>query len=80
MARKPSKHAFKVNGQTIRPKKNLGGRKGRLTGAAEVQRVSELVDRYEAELQQGLYGDQGWEAFRDDGGLLGDVLRAKGLI
>ena len=70
-----------VNGQTIRPKKNLGGRNGRLTGAAEVQRLSSMIDRYDAEIRAGAYApDEGWHQFKDHSGLLGDLLRAKGLI
>ena len=81
VARNPSKYAFMVNGQTIRPKKNLGGRNGCLTGAAEVQRLSSMIDRYDAEIRAGAYApDEGWHQFKDHSGLLGDLLRAKGLI
>jgi hypothetical protein len=80
VARKSSNYAYKVNGQTIRPPKNYGGRNGCLTGAAEVQRLSALVDEYESYRQQGLWKANAWDDFRDHGGLLGDLLRAKGLI
>ena len=70
-----------VNGQTIRPKKNYGGKNGQLTGAAEVQRVSKLVDLYDAKIRAGEFApSEGWHQLKDYGGLLGDVLRAKGLI
>jgi hypothetical protein len=77
---KPSKYAFTVNGQTIRPPKNFGGRNGCLTGAAEVQRLSSLIDKYEEYRRQGLWKADAWNDFRDHGGLFGDWLRAKGLI
>ena len=83
MARKPRNNlsAYKVNGQRIRPKKNRGGKNGQLTGAAEVQRISAMVDRYDAEIRASEYApDEGWHQFADHTGLLGDVLRAKGLI
>ena len=80
VARKPSKYAFKVNGQTIRPPKNYGGRNGCLTGAAEVQRLLGVIDEYEALRQQGLWKSGSWDDFRNHGGLFGDLLRAKGLI
>ena len=81
VARNPSKYAFMVNGQTIRPKKNLGGRNGRLKGADEVQRISSMIDGYEADIRAGVYApDEGWHQFKDHSGLLGDLLRAKGLI
>ena len=83
MARKPRNNlsAYKVNGQRIRPKKNLQGRTGRLMGAAEVQRISALVDHYDAEIRAGKHRPgEGWHQFADQTGLLGDVLRAKGLI
>ncbi|MAF42428.1 MAG: hypothetical protein CL859_11390 [Cyanobium sp. ARS6] len=82
MARKSRNNfAFMVNGQTIRPKKNRGGKNGQLTGADEVQRISRMVDRFDAEIRAGEYApDEGWHQFKDHGGLLGDVLRAKGLI
>ena len=70
-----------VNGQTIRPKKNLGGRNGRLKGADEVQRLSSMIDRYDAEIRAGAYvPDEGWHQFKDRGGMFGAVLKAKGLI
>ena len=81
VARKPGKYAFVVNRQTIRPKKNLGGRNGRLKGADEVQRISSMIDGYEADIRAGAYApDEGWHQFKDHSGLLGDLLRAKGLI
>ena len=83
MARKPRNNpsAYKVNGQVIRPKKNLQGHHGHLIGPAETQRVSAMVDRYSAELRAGKHRpDEGWHQFADHKGLLGDVLRAKGLI
>ena len=70
-----------VNGQTIRPKKNRGGKNGQLTGADEVQRISKMVDEYDAAIRAGEYAPgEGWHQFKDHSGLLGDVLRAKGLI
>ena len=42
-----------VNGQTIRPKKNRGGKNGQLTGADEVQRISKIVDEYDAAIRAG---------------------------
>lgn len=70
-----------VNGQTIRPKQNRGGKNGQLTGADEVQRISRMVDEYDAAIRAGEYApDEGWYLFKDHGGLLGDVLKAKGLI
>jgi hypothetical protein len=80
VARKPSKYAFKVNVQTIRPPKNYGGRNGCLTGAAEVQRLSGVIDELEMLRQQGAFQHGSWDDFRDHGRLLGDLLRAKGLI
>ena len=81
MARKPRNNTFKVNGQTIRPKKNIGGRNGRLHGADEVQRISKMVDEYDVKLRVGEFAPgEGWHQFKDHSGLLGDVLRAKGLI
>ena len=82
MARKPrNNHAFKVDGQVIRPKKNRGGKKGRLHGDAEVQRISVMVDEFDAALRAGEYAPhEGWHQFKDQGGLLGAVLKAKGLI
>ena len=74
-----SNHAFKVNGQTLRPKK-LGEKHGK-AGAEMVQSLSKAVDKIDAEIRAGTYTpDQGWDQFKDHGGLLGDVLRAKGLI
>ena len=65
----------------LRPKKNLGGHNGRLTGVAEVQRISKMVDQFDAEIHAGAYAPgEGWHQFKDHSGLLGDVLRAKGLI
>ena len=80
MARKPrNKPVGELKG--LRPKKNLGGRNGRLTGAAEIQRISQMVDQYDAEIKSGEYlPEEGWHQFKDHTGLLGDVLRAKGLI
>ena len=86
VARKPrNKHALKVNGQVIRPKKNEGGRNGRETGSAEVQRVARLVDEYNVKLLSGEFPpEQGWHELVDSpitkGTLLGHVLRAKGHI
>ena len=82
MARKSrNNHACKVNGQVILPKKHEGGKKGRLTGAAEVQRISKLVDEYDAALRAGEFApDEGWHQFNDQGGMFGAVLKAKGLI
>ena len=40
-----------------------------------------MVDEYDAAIRAGEYSpDEGWHQFKDHGGLLGDVLRAKGLI
>ena len=70
-----------VNGQTIRPKKNRGGKNGQLTGHDEVQRISKIVDEYDAAIHAGEFTPgEGWHQFKDHSGLLGDVLRAKGLI
>ena len=83
MARKPRNNpsAYKVNGQVIRPKKNRQGHHGHLIGPAETHRVSAIVDRYQADILAGKYPpDEGWHQFADHPGLLGDVLRAKGLI
>ena len=82
MARKSrNNHARKVNGQVIHPKKHEGGKKGRLTGAAEVQRISKLVDEYDAALRAGEFApDEGLHQFNDQGGMFGAVLKAKGLI
>ena len=52
-----------------------------LMGPAETQRVSVIVDSYDADLRAGqIPPDQGWHQFAGEKGLLGDVLRAKGLI
>ena len=65
-----------VNGQTIRPKKNLGGRNGRLKGADEVRCISSMIDRYDAETRAGAYApSESWHEFKDHSGLLGDMLR-----
>ena len=83
MARKPRNNlsAYKVNGQRIRPKKNRQGHHGHLIGPAETQRVSAMVDRYEAELRAGKHRPgEGWHQIADHTGLLGDLLRAKRLI
>ena len=82
MARKPrNKYAYRVDGQVIRPKKNSGGRNGQLTGSAYVQRISAIVDELDAEIQAGAFApDDGWHRLKNHGGLIGDVLRAKGLI
>jgi hypothetical protein len=74
-------HACKVNGQVILPKKDEGGENGRLTGAANVQRISKLVDEYDAAIRAGEFApDEGWHQFKDRGGMFGAVLKAKGLI
>ena len=40
-----------------------------------------MVDQYDAEIKSGEYlPEEGWHQFKDHTGLLGDVLRAKGLI